>query len=243
MVIKNIHLMIIVLVLIFGGIFITDLAGVWQTESEKEVSKTIEGLNDPGDIKGSFTFEDIMNNFDVPLEAFKIAFVVPDADETFAIKDFETIFEGVLLEDQELGTSSVKLFVSLYTGIESDSVEDTNLTAAALELLLDEGKIDQATYDRLKPLEINVTPDMVLPLAESETSEATSSEEDVVEEDFEIKGNTTFYEIISLGVTKEEILEVMGYELESDALKIKDVVEELGLDFETVKLELLEMMD
>ena len=64
-----------VVVLIFGGVMISDALGFWQTTGSK-VPQKIEsgkftGEFDPWDIRGSYTFGNIEDNFDYILEETK----------------------------------------------------------------------------------------------------------------------------------------------------------------------------
>ena len=62
---------LIVLVFIFGGIWISSLTGSWQTTSTKipatYTSGEFAGQYNPADIRGSYTFGEISDNFKIPL--------------------------------------------------------------------------------------------------------------------------------------------------------------------------------
>ena len=92
--IKSNFLGIIILVIVFGGIFSTAIFNLWQTQSSK-IPRTItsgefKGSYDPDDIRGSYSFNDISELFNIPLEDLRRAFNIPkDIDiQNFKNKEF-----------------------------------------------------------------------------------------------------------------------------------------------------------
>ena len=73
-------LAIIVVVIMFGGIFFSKVQGWWETESTKEAAVFTEGefagKANPADIRGSYTFGDVENNFDISADILVQAFGV-----------------------------------------------------------------------------------------------------------------------------------------------------------------------
>ena len=136
----------IVLVTIFGGIFFSSFMGWWETESTKEPITFTEGEfageANPADIRGSYTFGDIANSFDVTPELLAQAFgIISDDPASFAVKDLETIY---LDSGYEIGTASVRVFVAFYTGLPYDLAgEATYLPRAASDILLAKGNLDE----------------------------------------------------------------------------------------------------
>jgi len=115
-----------------GGIFSAAWLGLWQTESDKTPIRYKEGEAvgeyNPADIRGSYSFGEISELFDVPLDMLARAFRIPDDVESseFKNKDLETLYEG-LSEYGEIGTASVRLFVAYYKGLPYSPDEDTYL--------------------------------------------------------------------------------------------------------------------
>jgi hypothetical protein len=141
--IKTTTLAIVLFVIFFGGIYSSDIAGLWKTESSK-VASTIKtgnssGEKNPGDIKGSFSFSDISKNFDIPVSDLEKAFQIKGVPniENFKCKDLETYYGENL--SNEIGTGSVRLFVALYKGIEYAMTEETYLPEAAVKILKEKG--------------------------------------------------------------------------------------------------------
>jgi len=149
--IKSGVLSIVLVVVVFGGIFASDIAGLWKTESSKTAG-TIEngssaGEKDPEDIKGSFSFLDISNNYDIPVSELEKAFQIKDVEsiESFKAKDLE-IYYGENI-DNEIGTSSIRLFVALYKGIEFEITEEIYLPEEAVKILRERGNVDKENLE------------------------------------------------------------------------------------------------
>lgn len=218
---------ILTLVIIFGGIFLTDRLGLWETESTKIPTKTQTGEFDPGDIRGSYTFGDIENSFDVPAKKLAIAFgITTDTPEAFQIKTLEEIYVS-LSDDTEIGTGSVRYFVSLYTGIESSLAEPTWLPTPAIDLLIAEGLIndtDEVSNWKIDPKE-----------TASIVSEVKNTEE---HPEPLIKGSTTIQDLINQGITLEDIKSLLLTSNFTKADLVRDICTANGLKFSEVKLEL-----
>ena len=97
-------LAIIVMVLMFGGIFFSSAMGWWATESTKEpitfTDGEFAGEANPADIRGSYTFGDIANSFDVTPEILAQAFGITEGDPAvFAIKELEVILSLIHISE------------------------------------------------------------------------------------------------------------------------------------------------
>lgn len=146
-------LAVVVFVAIFGGIYGSDILGLWKTEGSK-VAGTIKvgesvGEKNPADIKGSYTFLDISNNFEVPIGDLQKAFEINNVDniQAFKAKDLETYYgEGLL---NEIGTGSIRYFVSLYNGVEYTLTEETYLPEGAVTLLKERGNLTDEQIEYL----------------------------------------------------------------------------------------------
>ncbi|HET9909566.1 MAG TPA: hypothetical protein VFQ23_23160, partial [Anaerolineales bacterium] len=118
-------LAVIVLAMVFGGIAFSSVMGWWATESTKQpvtfADGEFAGQADPADIRGSYTFSDIANSFDVTPEVLAQAFGITESDPAaFAVKELEAIY---LDSGFEIGTASVRLFVAFYSGLPFDTTE------------------------------------------------------------------------------------------------------------------------
>ncbi|AHM57746.1 hypothetical protein EAL2_808p02410 (plasmid) [Peptoclostridium acidaminophilum DSM 3953] len=139
---KSRTLFIAIILITFGGILAADELGFWKTQSSK-VPTVIEegvseGLPNPEDIKGSYTFLDIEKAFGIESATLARAFnFETDNPDIIKAMDVKTKY-SYLGDDVELGTGSVKMFVSIYTGVSYTSIE--NLPSTAVTVLKEHGK-------------------------------------------------------------------------------------------------------
>ncbi|MDY7028975.1 MAG: hypothetical protein SVR04_11815 [Spirochaetota bacterium] len=262
------HLAVITVVLVFGGIFISMLLGIWRTESSKVPAAYAQGEfageYNPADIRGSYTFDDIEKAFDIPVEILAEAFGLGAQENpgTIQAKIFEEIFGEV--NGKEIGTDSVRLFVALYTGRPYTAEETTALPLQAVDLLVREGRIDAGTAEEIREKHgVETALDMMGPGAvetagdtagtaqsDPEAPEEPAAEElaagdthDESDEDTAIKGKTTFQELMDWGLDREEIEEVIGMPLGPPNQAVRDFMIEKGVDFGAYKEELQRRLD
>lgn len=142
----------LVLAIFVVGITGTSVLGVWTTESTKIPARLREaqfsGAYDPSDIRGSFTFPEISNLYQIPLEDLAAAFEIEPAQaEHFKCKDLETVYAT---SPYEIGTSSVRMFTAYYLGLPYLPTEETYLPDAAVKILTEKGNPTQEQRDYLK---------------------------------------------------------------------------------------------
>lgn len=134
------------------GIGAANLLGYWKTTGSKTPVTIKEGefagLPNPSDIRGSYTWNDVAVafNFDVALalEAFGAK------DAALKVNTLEAIYEDAgLPEGTEIGTDSVRLFVSLLVGLPHTPEEGTILPASVLPVLRANGKADPAKIEEV----------------------------------------------------------------------------------------------
>jgi hypothetical protein len=231
-------LAVIILVILFGSIGVTTALGWWSTESTKQAAKFTDGefagQANPADIRGSYTFGDIENNFDVPVADLAIAFGLPeDADAAaYSVKSLEEVYanlEGGL----EVGTSSVRLFTAWYTGLPFEITDDIYLPRPAVEILKAKANLsaDQIAYLDAHTVDLPA----VLPVVEGTPAPVVEETHVESETDRTVKGKTTFGEVLDWGVSQEMIESIIGAPLPNRLIKVKDYCTEKGLAFETVK--------
>ncbi len=228
-------LAVVVFVLIFGGIAFSSIMGWWATESTKVPTTFTEGefagLSNPADIRGSYTFGDIADSFDVTPQILAQAFVVAGDDpSTFAVKDLETIY---LDSGYEIGTASVRLFVAYYSGLPLDTTgQDIYLPQPAVELLLANNDLTPEQVSYLT----RHTAILADPVSTSvQVTSPTSSAVTPSSEDYTVKGKTTFGELLGWGVPQAVIEERIGAPMPDPAMTLKDYASANGLDFESLK--------
>jgi len=238
-------LAVIVLVMLFGGIFFSSAMGWWATESTKVPVTFTEGefagQANPADIRGSYTFGDIADSFDVTPEVLAQAFGITEEDPAaFAIKELEAIY---LDSGFEIGTASVRLFVAYHAGLPFDTTDqEIYMPQSATDILLTMGNLipEQIAYLEKYTVTIEASVPVAEPVVESTSVPAESSS---TSEEYTIKGKTIFGELISWGVPKETIEQIIGASMPDPAMKIKDYATANGLDFETLKTTLQAEVD
>ncbi|MDP3388313.1 MAG: hypothetical protein Q8S24_13830 [Eubacteriales bacterium] len=238
---------IALVVLIFGGIVTADALGFWATESSKIPAKftsgEFEGTYNPDDIRGSYSFGDIENAFNVSVETLADAFGISNTTtdiNSFQLKSLEEIYVD-LGDDQEIGTGSVKYFVALYTGLPYTEESD-NIPLRAVEILYEEGKIDNEQRERL--LDIAIDTSLYLPPVTDNDSDSEPPETtDGHEAEKIINGNTIINDLFNYGITESQLIEALGEVPASKNMKLRDFCTEKGLSFSTVKSKLTEFLD
>lgn len=235
MILQSKTLAALVVAILIGGILVSANLGWWQTESSKVAAKFNEGefagQANPADIRGSYTFGDVEKNFSVPATVLGQAFNIVDQPAAFQVKNLEAMaVEG----DVEIGTASVRLFVAFYKNLPIDLSTDTYLPQAAVALLR-EGNLsaEQLTYLETHtagaPASEPVSTPEILPSSSTETSTVETSAR-------MIKGKTTLGEILSWGLPKAKLEQILGLAMpDAPSTTLKDFCSANSLDFETIK--------
>ena len=144
---------IVIFLVIFGGIGCTILFGMWATKSDKQPVKyaagEFSGKYNPADIRGSYTFEEVSELFDIELNILYEAFQIPQGTDAaiFKSKDLESLYAD---SEYEIGKQSVRNFVALYKNLPID-LKESYLTKQAAELIYEENK--ELTKEQLEYLE------------------------------------------------------------------------------------------
>ena len=219
----------------------------WSTTTTKIPAVYLEGDEageyNPADIRGSYTLGEISSLFQIPIKDLASAFGIPrDTDaNTFELKDLETQFADA---PQEIGTSSVRLFVAFYKGLPIDLVnENTYLLKKAGAILVEKGNMttEQAAYLETHIIELNATD---TPASSTKfVSEPTPLATEHVIVDGTISGKTTFQDLLDWGVTQEAIEEILGSSMPAPAVVIKDYATSQGIEFSTLKTTLQAEVD
>lgn len=225
----------IIFVTIFGGIAFATAMGWWATESSKVPVKFSEGeyagQANPADIRGSYTFGDISNSFDVTPGVLAQAFGVQvDNPGEYAVKDLEALYAN---SGFEVGTASVRLFVAYYTGLPFDTTgQEIYLPQSAAEILAARNDLttDQTAYLEKHTVVLEAANPVVAGTPETIPGESSSGSSINM-----VKGKTTFGELIQWGVPQETIEELIGASLPDPATTLKDYASANGLNFETLK--------
>ena len=237
----------LVVVILFGGIFFSSAMGWWQTESTKEAAKITSGefagQANPADIRGSYTFGDVEKNFAVPAAVLAEAFGVKDSNlAAFTVKGLEEMYAA---SAQEIGTSSVRLFVAFYKGMPYDLSTDIYLPESAAVILRARNLTsEQAAYLAKHTVpNLGATPAPSAPQTAPQATQAPAAQPTPKAEtpaasstDRTIKGATTFADVLGWGVSQATIEKVLGTSMPAaPGMKVKDYCTEKGLNFETIR--------
>lgn len=229
---------IVLVVSILGSVALLSLFGLWKTESEKTPIKfssgEFAGMSNPADIRGSYSFADVASNFSVTAETLAKAFAFDTSEkkaDAYLAKDLEAAYGEVADGAGEVGTDSLKWFVSLYTGLPYVPAEDTYLPRSAIDLLQQEGKIDTAKRAELELRAVD-------PLSSHTGTVPVPTEHVESSDERLIKGNTTYADVISWGVSQQQIEEVLGMPIGSKTANIRDHLLQNNLSFSTIKAQL-----
>jgi hypothetical protein len=147
-----------IMALVIVGAFVigiggSKLIGYWKTTSTRTPiaikAGEFAGLPNPADIRGSYTWADVARAFNFDVQLAMTAFGATDA--AVRVSTLETIYpKDILPAGTEIGTGSVRLFVSLLVGLPLAVEEDTIFPIMAIDILRQHGKADSATLDALE---------------------------------------------------------------------------------------------
>lgn len=250
----SLPLAVIIFVILFGGIGFTSAMNWWQTESTKVPATYTQGeaagQYNPADIRGSYTFGDVSELFDIPLGDLQAAFRLPlDADPaSYPLKSLEAQFEGLPVE---MGTGSVRMFVAFYKGLPYDlaAAEDTYLFPEAAEVLKAQGQmtVEQSAYleDHIalaeplsEPADVTPLEATPVPTQAAAGAEPTLVPTEHVAPDRTVTGKTTFQDLLDWGMTQDQVDQILGESMPAPQTVIKDYVTGKGLEFSALKTKL-----
>lgn len=228
---------VIILVVIFGSISTTIGLDIWATTSSKVpvkyTSGEAEGEYNPIDIRGSYTFEQVSDLFEIDIEILYQAFLVPKElqNSEFKSKNLESLFEGT---GAEIGNESLQVFVALYNNLPIE-LDESVLPEAAVDIIIEHNPLlsdEQKEY--LKVHSIAIDSNLI--------SVTTSSEEAIVVEAESgepiVNGSATFQKVLDAGVTKEQIETIIGDTLPPTNQTVKDYCISKGIPFSGIKEQL-----
>jgi hypothetical protein len=231
-------LSISLIVIVFGTIFTTNSLGLWKTTNSKIPatfqSGEFKGQYNPADIRGSYSFGEISNLYNVPIEDLATAFGLEDEKSfaDFKCKDLEATYVLAKAQDKEVGTDSVKIFVALYKGLPVTLTDTSYFPKTVTDVLIKQGKMTPQQTDYINSHLVDIE-------KAAKSIEENSSEENA---SF-IKGKTTFKEVLAIGVKKEDIEKAINTNIEDTSAVIKDFCTQKELKFSEVKTDIQKIID
>ncbi len=271
--IRALPLGLVVLLVFFSGIGISVATGTWNTTASKVPAKIsggeLAGMPDPSDIRGSYSWLDIEKAFGVPAAEAARLFSAPGfaPDPTQRVSTLETYYKERLPANREVGTDSVRLFVSRMTGLPHTPEEGTALPRAAVEYLEAAGKADDlvraASIDLASPgTTAGVpppagstlpAPPAVAPAASPKVEPApvrtsvpatpTTTTQAHDESERKVGGSTTFGNLLDWGLSAETIQSIVGMPPGDRNASVRDAVQASGGSFSGIKDRLQKAVD
>lgn len=243
--ISSLVLGITVLGLMFGGISLGSALGIYQTESDKVPAKysegQAEGAYDPADIRGSYTLREVSELFEIDEAVLREAFQIPETADlsAFKSKDIEPLYENAT---EEIGNSSLQVFVALYKGLPI-SLADVFLPEPAVRLI-------EANNPALSPEEKAYldTHTLILETAPAPAPATTpgqgagSGSTETAAAEPAVNGQTTFKGLLDLGISQAQIEAVIQGPMPMTNLSVRDYCRDQGLAFSEVKAAFLELV-
>lgn len=233
---------VILLIVFFGGIALSIGLGYWQTKSSKQPARfrqgQAEGEYNPADIRGSYTFGDVSDLFSIPLEDLTRAFGLEGEENPAGLRAsfLEEKYAG-LVEDGEVGTSSIRLFVAWYKGLPYQPSGDEYLLTPAVRKL---ESVVSLSADQIAYLDTHtVTPGS----GQAGSGQEPVEDHEPLNDDQLIRGKTTFRDLLDWGLTEEQIESILGMEMPQPLLTVRDFCTYNGLPFGQIKVELQTLID
>jgi hypothetical protein len=241
--INQLFLSIAIVIIMFGTISATSALGLWQTTSTKipatYLSGDVSGQYNPADIRGSYTFGEISDLFEIPLMDLGNAFAIENESSysAFQCKELESIYVPENADSKLVGTDSVGIFVALYKGLPIELNDSVYLPNTAEAVLLKAGKL---TKDQQAFLASHLVDSKKVVANNPQVSSLSESSS---ESSGFIKGKTTFKEVLAIGIKKEAIEAVIKASIPDTSVVIKDFCLENSLEFTLVKTEIQSLID
>jgi hypothetical protein len=207
----------------------------------------------PADIKGSYTLTDTAFIYQVPLDVLGEAFMIPPQyiDQVRHV-DLKQIYRNLALVDKELGNGSVIMFVSLYKGMPYEPHEPTYQLEMGAQILKQSGKLspEQEKYLDEHTVLLSEIGQVYFDFLDPSTGQDPNAKPPLASEDpsmigvLRIDAQTTFQDVLDVGISQRILLEIVGAE------KIEDLNQSIrsycvlkGLQFSAVKDRLNQLLD
>lgn len=212
-----------------------------ELEPLKFTSGEFEGQYNPADIRGSYSIADISKYFDIPVSVLCEAFQIPvEEADNVQNKYYNSIYEGLVGSGKSVGNGSMVVFVSIYKGIPFELHEPEYLLESAKNILTSLRQLSEEEMDYLEKYSVTIEEASPINIADLDSIDEHEEEHD---DEFRIYGQTTFGDLIQMGLTSEQISAIIDAPTPDLSTKVKDYCVTNGLGFsEQVKPELLEVL-
>lgn len=242
---NNLALALIIVVLLGGGIIATVALDLWSAKPEISVpsatsaeNNTITSQSDnttgekqavmnfntpykPAEIKGTNTFAEISQMFNIPLNDLGNAFGLTSIPNYSALKarELKAIYTN-LGSNIKLETESVRIFVSMYTAKPYTYSPTAYLPVPAVTILKQKAALTKEQIAFLDTHTLNI--------GSKQVANATGS---IPSNQPVVTGETSFQRLIDYGIPREEIEKAIGEKLPSTNMLIRDYATQRNRDF------------
>lgn len=210
----------------------------------------------PSDIKGSYTLADTAFFYRLPLDVLGGAFMIPPQYvDSVNLGDLKKVYKNLALIGKELDNGSVIMFISLFKGMPYEPHEPTYLLEMAVRTLKERGNLSEEQVQYLDQHTVKFSEIGQVDFSFVEISEGTdkglspSPQKREKEDPFlmavlRVDSETTFQEVLDVGISERLILEIIGAEkIDYLGQSIKIYCEIKGLHFSDVKDQLNQLLD
>lgn len=248
--IKAKTLAILIVAIMAAGIGLASALGFWNTKGSRQPARfaggQFAGLPNPSDIRGSYTWNDVSKAFGIDAELLVRAFGASGPDAR--LNELEARSEAAgLPEGSGIGTDSVRLFVSLMTGMPHVPEANTVLPAAAIPLLRQFAKADPSLVEREAarafPRQDGGAPADEQAPGEDQAAAQSSAPAAHVQAVGTMTGNTTFRDLGEWGLADAQIRSVIGADPGPEGMTVKQWAAERGMSFGDLKAALQALLD
>jgi hypothetical protein len=161
---NNKVLFIVILVVFFGGIAGAMVFNVWDSKPGKNATGAASAeanvviATNPADIRGTNSFAEISQMFNIPLDDLKAA-LAPNFAGNFAelkARDLKTVYAN-LGKDISVETESVRTFAAMYKNLKYTYSTTAYLPQSAVKVLKEKAKLSPEQFTFLETHTIDVS--------------------------------------------------------------------------------------
>jgi len=163
---KPVGVAVMTVVVLFGGIGLARVAGLWRTSGGpgggygRNSTTVIAGFYAPDDIRGSFTLQNVADAFSIEPEVLRQAFGLPEGFDLASLRSshLERLYAAAGVD---IGNGSVKLFVSYYKDLPLTGEVDSWLPVTAAEVIREtRADLDEGEQTYLENHTVDIAPDL-----------------------------------------------------------------------------------
>ncbi len=238
------------------GVFVAKVTGIWDgtdNGSGNIKAETLQRFSEdssPENIRGSYTFHDIEVLYGIDASDLAVAFQIEAFDPSIiGLSDLENLYND-LEEGVEIGTGSIKWFVSIYTGLEYIH-EGDYLPSGAIAFLTSKNlwtkdlESQYGDFITTLPQTSYLYSSEILDAihAEEEFGESLDTGSSLDEPLNEFSGKTTVSDLLEMGISQSDIESILGMKIPNNHMTVRDICNANEISYSTVKSEIMTLLD